>query len=387
MTTIRMKAGIGASGLMALAALLLPAGLTAQSGGWQPFLGCWEPDAEEAEGTLCFVPVGNQVEMLTVVDEEVEFRELFSADGTVRTVNQEGCQGTESARFSEDQDRIFTFSNLTCEDGARNSAGIISMVGPNDWVDVRTIDGEDGPMAWVQAYRRVDADVLTDLGFENPDQRMTLRSRAVTSYGALSVDDVLEASEAVGEDALEAWLAETGLGIHRLNADELIALDDAGVSGDLIDVLVAVSYPEHFAVGGGDYYDDRGYYGRRAPRPIWLGYDPFYPGYRYSSFYGFGYGYGYGYGYPYLGARYRPVTVVVDRIGNRGGRVIAGQGYRRSGDRTPRGTASPAPGRRIRNSPSAGTRSGGASIGSRGSTRSPASGRSSGRKAKRRGGG
>ena len=85
MTTIHKKAGIGASGLLALVALLLPAGLMAQSGstGWQPFLGCWEPDAEEAEGTLCFVPAGSQVEMLTIVDEQIEFRELFSADGEI----------------------------------------------------------------------------------------------------------------------------------------------------------------------------------------------------------------------------------------------------------------------------------------------------------------
>jgi len=347
MTRNTVRMGLGAAGLTALALLLPTSGLMAQGSGWQPFLGCWQPDAEEATGLLCFVPSGSQVEMLTIVDDEIEYREFFAADGESRAINQDGCEGAESARFSSDRDRIFTTSDMSCEGEATRTTGIISMNGPNAWIDVRTIDGEDGPEAWVQRYRRVEADVLTDLGFENPDRQRTFRSAPLRSTSTLSVDDVIEASDVVGEEAMKAWLAESGEGIDRLNADDLLALDDAGVDGDVIDVLVAVSYPGKFAVGPDDGYD-RGYYGRRAGRPIWLGpyFNPFpFSGYGYySSFYGFGRSYGYG--YPYWGVRYRPVRVIVDRI-DRGGRVLNGRGYRRSGNRTPTGRAVPRGGARI----------------------------------------
>ncbi|NNF28762.1 MAG: hypothetical protein HKN73_16175, partial [Gemmatimonadetes bacterium] len=321
----------------ALAFLLVgPAVAQTGSSNWQPFLGCWETEEQEGEGALCFVPSGSQVEMVTVADGSIEYREYFAADGVTRNIDQEGCLGTESARFSADGGRIFTTSDLECEDGPRQSSGIISMVGTGEWVDVRALDGEDGPVAWVQRYYRIDADILEDVGLENPDRQSAFRGRAVRAAGGMSTDDVLEATDAVGDAAVQAWLGETGMGIDRLNADDLIALDDAGVSEDVIDMLVAVSYPERFAVARDD-GRDRGGYARRAGRPIWLGgfYSPFYR-YGYSP-YAYGYGYGY-YGYPGYVYGYAPIRI--DRGGIRGaaGRVIAGQGYSRGGQ-SGRGTA------------------------------------------------
>ena len=366
----------------AVLAFLVTSPAAAQSGSsdWQPYLGCWETEEQEGDGVLCFVPSGSQVEMLTVVDGSIEYREYFAADGVTRNIDQEGCLGTESTRFSADGARIFTNSSLECEDGPRRSSGIISMVGADEWVDVRALDGDDGPMAWVQRYYRVDADVLEDLGFDNPDRQSAFRGRAARAVAGLDTDDILEATEAVGDQAVQAWLGETGMGVDRLNADDLIALDDAGVSEDVIDMLVAVSYPGRFAVARDDGRDRRGY-GRRAGRPIWLGgyYSPFYR-YGYSP-YAYGYGYGGYYGYPGYVYGYVPVRIDGGGIRNRGGRVVAGQGYRRGGQSSS-GTAR-ASGRRPQSNPSP-------SAGSRApsSTRSaPArSSGSSGRKAKRRGG-
>lgn len=381
-----VRTAVAAAGLLTLALFVPASGVSAQATGWQPYLGCWEPDAEEASGLLCFVPSGSQVEMLTIVDDEIEYREFFEADGQPRAINQDGCIGTESASFSSDRDRIFTSSDVTCDGEVSQSTGIISMNGPDAWIDVRTIDGEDGPEAWVQRYRRVSATVLNDLGYENPDRQPRLGAMPVRSFGELTVADVIEASEAAGEEALKAWLAESGEGVDRLDADDLIALDDAGVDTEIIDVLVAVSYPERFAVGHDDGYQ-REYYGRRAGRPIWLGghYDPYY-GYGYSSFYGFGRGLGYGYGYPYWGVRYRPVTVIVDRI-DRGGRVVNGQGYRRSGNRTPVGRAVPRGTTRI-DAGASSRGSGRPAVRRAPTTRSqpPASSSTGRKKAKRRGG-
>ena len=365
---------------VALAFLLVgPAAAQTDSSNWQPYLGCWEAEEQEADGALCFVPSGTQVEMLTIADGSIEYREYFAADGVTRNIDQEGCLGTESARFSTDGGRIFTNSNLECEDGPRRSSGIISMVGTQEWVDVRALDSENGAVTWVQRYYRIDADILEELGLDNPDRQSAFRGRAVRAVADMSIDDVLEATDAVGDGAVQAWLGETGMGIDRLNADDLIALDDAGVSDDVIDMLVAVSYPGRFAVARDDGRERSGY-ARRAGRPIWLSgaYSPFYR-YGYSP-YAYGYGYGY-YGYPGYVYGYAPVRIDRGGVRGSGGRVVAGRGYTRGGQSS-RGTAR-ASGRRPQSNPSP-------SAGSRAptSTRSaPArSSGSSGRKAKRRGG-
>lgn len=333
----RLPLKVGSLALLAFPLLMPVSHLSAQESGWAPFLGCWEPESDETEGVLCFVPNGDQVDMLTIADGQVAFTEYFAADGSSLNIDQDGCTGTEMARFSDDRERIYTYSDLTCEEGPRKSSGIISMISPTAWLDVRSIEGEDGPVAWVQGYVRGDSDVLTDLGFENPNATAltTLRGIRRTSVARIDVEDVIDASDAVDQHAVQAWLVESGQGISRLDADGLIAMDDAGVDPDVIDVVVAASFPNHFALNR----DERraaNAYGRRAGvRPIFLGagygryYDPFYSGFGYSSFYGYG-----GYGHPYYGGGYyyRPVPIYSGRSnGDAGGRAVKGQGYRRGG--------------------------------------------------------
>ena len=110
--------------------------------------------------------------------------------------------------------------------------------------------------------------------------------------------------------------------------------------GSVIDVVVAISFPQRFALNRDDVYaDDYGEYGGvRAARTIWADrmYSPFYSGYGYGygyspyrsyrSYYGWGGWGGYGGGY-WGGGYYRPVVVDVSRRSG-GGRVVAGKGYR-----------------------------------------------------------
>ena len=392
-----------------LAGLLLaalPMVAQAQAGqtraGWQPYLGCWEPNAPaQAEtatggqaaaqqGILCFVPSGADVEMLTIVDGEITHREGYFADGQPHPVVQDGCRGTESARFSEDGRRLYTASELTCENGTvRSSTGIISMPGPGEWLDVRALHANGGATAWSQWYNYADDSVLEDLGLPRRSEPLPLVLRGSEFFAAarLTIDDVIDASQNVDAKAVSGWLAQIRQEFDGLGAEELVRLDDAGVPAEVIDVIVAVSFPRHFALGDGraladDYGSDR-----RARRvfmtPLGYYYSPSAFGYGYGSRYGYGYpgyyGYGYGSYWGGWGSYYRPVAVDVNRAPSRsaGGRVIAGRGYR-----GPRSVSSGG---------YYGGRSSGISSGSgrsSGSVGSASSGRgsSSGRTAKRRGG-
>lgn len=331
--------------------------------GWDPFLGCWESQsAEEAEGVLCLVASGREVEMLTIVEGSVAFREPLAADGRTREIERDGCHGTESARFSDDRLRLYTASDILCAGEApRRSTGIIAMTGPADWLDVRAIEVNGATTAWSQHYRRTSSRVLVELGLA--DAAGVADPFALRGIGfapsVVTIDHVIDASRNVKSEAVEGWLAEVGREFAGLDAEDLIRMDDAGVSDAVIDVVVAVSFPEHFAVSAEDGHRDarRGYRGWGGP-------------FHYGSYYG-GWGYGrYGY-YGRYGGYYTPVVVTVDpnrRSG--GGQVIAGKGYRGPRDSGRSGGRSTVQG----------------SDSKKGSSSSGSSRRSTGRKAKPRGG-
>ncbi|MDE2653416.1 MAG: hypothetical protein OXI71_06310 [Gemmatimonadota bacterium] len=382
--SVGVLAGFGA----ALALGALPAGADGQAPntrmGWQPFLGCWQADgADEELGILCFAAVGDQVQMLTISDGMITHREPFPADGQPRRIEQDGCIGTESARFSGDQRRIYTTSQVACQDQPpRTGSGIIFMPSAGEWVDVRSSQtaGEDAT-AWVQWYVRTDESQLNELGIQSGRATGPLAVRGVASFtmAPITIDDVVDASENVDDKAVEAWIAEVGQEFAGLDAEDLLTLDGAGVSGDVIDVVVAVSFPARFAVSDDAVRGQDGYVGLR---PLWA--DPFYYGY---GRYGYGYGgwyspYGYSYGRYY--SPYRTVFVDVTRVPrNIGGRAIAGRGYSQGSS----GSSSVSPGRGYSGSASMGSSSriGSSSVGTRSSGGSSRSS-STGRTAKRRGG-
>lgn len=380
--------------LSLLAVLAGAVGGEAQTDGrWTPFYGCWEPAAGASDGgLLCFRPTSDDVgvEMLTVLDGEVVTTEVFRADGKAQQIEREGCTGSETAEFAQDPGRIFTRSLYTCEgDVTRSATGIMSMTAPGQWIDVRAVAVGERPLAWVQFYRTADPEAVEAAGLGDITARlgMAVRSARLAASAPLTVDDVLEAAGKVDAEAVKAWVAERG-DRFDLTGDDLLALDDAGVDADLIDVMVAVSNPDYFAL-------EEGGEARAAPtrdpatmRSAWnrfpygryydpFFFDPFYYGiaarynYAYSPWGWYG-GYG-GYG------GYVPTPIVV-RPAPTGGRVVKGRGYTR-GTASRGGSGQPA--YRGPTSRSSGSSAGVSS--SSGSSRS--GGSSTGRTARRRGGG
>lgn len=374
---------------------------------WMPWLGCWESDQAPADETLlCFRPQGAGVELLTIEDGAVATRETLRADGIGRAVEEEGCSGEETVAFSSDSRRIYLHSNQTCEGGTERSAsGIIAMISPDQWLDVKSVDVAGEKMGWVRGYRTAPAARLADLdlGDLTGGRDLAVRSARVSAARAPDVESVIEASASVGPEAVKTWVAEANEPFD-LDSHQLIRLADGGVSPDVIDVMVAVTYPDKFDIGtdadvgmrsrsgvrrgvlgvGDDYYGTRSRY--RGLNPFF--WDPFYSlyGYGYSP-YGYGYG-GYGgyyggyYGGGYYGG-YRPTVVIVEPRDDAGGRAIWGRGYTRSGSSgstgrsatprgsTPRSTSQGQAGKASSSPPASTGRSGS----------------STGRTAKRRGGG
>ncbi|MDH3208451.1 MAG: hypothetical protein OEO79_17755 [Gemmatimonadota bacterium] len=332
-----------AIGALLLAALASP--LQAQAGAassrWLPFIGCWEPlGAEGDAGLLCFRPSGDGVEMSNVLEGQQTAIESMIADGTARSIDAEGCTGAESVEFSADGRRVFTASSFVCEGGeTRDGTGVMSFISPTRWIDVRslTVDGE--PVAWVQRYSAATAESLRAHDVDDPaaSNRAVIRSRRVAAARDIVITDVEEAAARIHPEAVKVWVATHDTEFD-LSGRELVRLADSGMPEDVIDVMVAVSYPQRFAVTPDGVPEDvamrvsdNAY--RSGARVGFRSYlwDPFYApfGYRYSRFGYYGYGGGF-YGGGYYG--YRPASIIVVprdlTPGRTGGRVISGQGYR-----------------------------------------------------------
>jgi hypothetical protein len=201
----------------------------------------------------------------------------------------------------------------------------------------------------------------------NAGSELAITTARVAAAGSFTVADLADAVKRLDTTVVQAWIVERGA---RFNLDraQLVALADAGVPGSVTDVMIGLSYPEHFAlqqrpIGGGmgDSFT-RADSARLAQRFLSdrcfgstsLGYTPgiFDPcafsngfGYGYGSRYGYGYGYNsyspFGYGYNAYGGYngyngysngyfYAPVVVVKGDDAPHG-RVVNGRGYS-SGD-------------------------------------------------------
>ncbi len=324
---------------------------------WVPFIGCWEAvGAEDEIGLLCFSPTGDGVEVTNYVEGEISSIELLVGDGERRSVSAEGCEGWESLVFSEDGRRAFTQTEFLCGDSeTRQGTGVMTFLSTTGWADVRALEVDGESFAWVQEYELASMESLREHEIADPaaDLGMAVRSARMAASVGIGIDDVIEATTTMDDKAIETWVMLQGDDL-RADARDLIALQDAGVSDELIDAVVAVSNPEEFMVEVGqdvDRYDVppypvhyRGYMSvAQYWGPRWgsrYGYSPYY-----SPFYGGGYYGGYGggyypgyYGYGYYGSR--PGIVVVSPRGNRGGGAVYRDGYRRGGDRAGR-TARP----------------------------------------------
>ena len=384
---------------------------------WLPWLGCWEPVTGPADSDapmLCLRPLaeGEGVEMLTVVDGEIASQETIRADGINRQTSREGCDGWERTSFSDDGRRIYLRADFVCEGGVeRRSAGLMSMVSPYEWLDVRTVEVAGESVPWVLRYQLATLEAVEAVGLEGiaANRTMAQQTARIAASSALTMEAIVDVSSHMDAKAVEAWIVEHG-DQFALDAGRLVAMADADVPESVIDIVVAVSYPEQFVVdrnleGGADVaeseYTRTGRYGRsgrvrygcgRYYDPLY--YDPFflspfyspyagcsyYSPYRYGFGYNLGYG-GFGFGYGTYGT-YRPTIVVVGRRQQESPgrpRAVRGRGYTRglgsgsssSGGVRPRGSA-------------AGSSSRGAMGASRSGSSSPGS--STGRSAKPRGG-
>ncbi len=396
---------LGAVALL-VASSALPAAAQEDSR-WLPLTGCWVPVGdldlgivENSDAELLCVSTNPQggVDMLSYQGTEMLGTVSLIADGQARSVEREGCVGTEAAQFAENRRFITVETNYVCDGEVEgHTAGLIAMVTPFEWINAQVVQADDGEVAGVMRYTLASDGAIEAAGLPLPtaDRRVAIQRSRIAMARPLDIGDVIAASGTVHPQTLQAWIVEQG-DLLPVSSDELLRMADAGVDEDVIDMVVAISHPSRFAVRQGgapvEAQNSRDGYDRSRRR---IG---FFPGsfgyvgwnrygfgsgygyglspYSYGSLYGYGsYGnYGYGSGYGYGNPGYRPVIVIPQpNVSNRGGRAVNGRGYTR-------GSGGSDTGRRVNTGSS--SSGGSAATTSRGTSRA----KSTARKAKRRGG-
>jgi hypothetical protein len=191
---------------------------------------------------------------------------------------------------------------ICADDSPMNLSGASLMVSGDRWVDIHVlrIDGEREVV--IRRYRPVDAEIARLPGA----LPTAMHSVRLAAAARLSADNVVEALRVVDPAVVEAMLLESEASFG-IDSDLLLRLDDAGVPDEIVDLMVALSFPEYFAVEDGTV--------TRPPEVYYGSYgSPWYP------YYGWGYGYGH-----YYHRRYHHGGGHHDK--GHGGKVIRGRGF------------------------------------------------------------
>lgn len=332
----------------------------ARLAGW---LGCWrlEDDLAGTGARMCITPEAGGVRLQTIVGKNKGIDEVVVPDGVARPIADGDCKGTARSEFSADNMRVFRTTDVTCGKEAPRTVKSVAFLAPGPaWIHVQHVSGERAMAAVrVEHYRRAANQRLVD-GSEAPQPPPPALNAAAdnTRWG---IDDVIEASGKIPAEAVQAALAELKYGFD-LNKKTLLSLGKGGVRPEVIDLMVALTYPDKFVV-------QRRTGGASLPIGISTGtgwfdpfmgpaitsiyadcYSPFGYGYRtyysmcgmYSPYAYSYYGFNYGLNYPYYYGNYYgwvnvgpPTTGVGVAEPQPEGRVVKGMGFTQIRNRDP----------------------------------------------------
>ena len=318
---------------------------------WTPWLGCWHlwekqfeagvPALDDDTSALvgrtyvCVTPAdeASGINLTALAGSDVLVERRLIADGTRRDVREPNCAGWEESEWSRDGQRLFTRAELRCGDQpAHTIDGVSLMTSASKWVDIQIVDTGTRAQIEVRRYTPVpptERDALLGSTFVLPLDASEVRQARRESAVPLTLADVMEASQKTPPRVVETLLVETEPQL-ALDSAALIALDEMGINSGVIDLLVALSYPERFVVerrdrGGSWSSGGLGGFGGGFYDPVWYG--DLYP-YYITPFGNRGWGSGYN---PYLfgGAASPFVIVGGGEVEDSSGRAVSARGYTR----------------------------------------------------------
>lgn len=222
---------------------------------WLPWIGSWRivsntvntSESDLTEEYILTVSPGddnNSVTIKTCLDQTVISEEKITADGVRRSLPDEGCTGWYLYSWSETGKRLLLNSESSCQDNPlRLISGISFIDNKGEWLNIRLLKSGEEKAVTISRYRNVDSYQATP-GSINAADPVFSRISAGT---ALSISEIIELSSRIEPEVLEAAIIELRKPFP-INSKQLTLLADAEVPSQIVDIMVALSFPEKFTV-------------------------------------------------------------------------------------------------------------------------------------------
>ncbi len=301
---------------------------------WLAWLGSWKLVSDTADKTedgdylLKIVP-GSDVRsavMKSYRGDALQMETKIVVDGSRQPTPDSRCHGWYSYAWSDSGNRLLFESESLCPGEFRNLVNGISILNSDrEWLDVQLLRKGEEQAISVRRYRPADRTGAAAPG-----------SPRFLTGANLSMDEVIELSRKVPPELIAAVLVELKQPF-KINAKVLNRLADSGVNPHVVDLMVALSFPDKFRVEQRRVTPvrqaDSGFTDRMAapsymwlPFGYWSVYGPYSDWYWGSQYYPY-----YGYGGPgwYIGPGWYSYGRYGEGDDFSGGRLVKGRGYSR----------------------------------------------------------
>ncbi len=232
-------------------------------GGWQAWIGCWTPSntlirvvGRSAATVVCVVPAStpSAVDVVTVSGGKILDRTHVDTDGQPHDISKEGCAGWQTAKWSRDSHRVYLKSEFNCSGApVTHLSAMYAMAGSGEWINVQGMLVDKKTGVHTVRYRQAgDVSLPQEIAQRLPASTMAKAAATLAVSEQPSIPQVEEASHEVDASVVSTWLIESDkLSVERpaqLTGKQLVQLADHGVPGNVIDVMVGLSYPDELDV-------------------------------------------------------------------------------------------------------------------------------------------
>jgi hypothetical protein len=196
---------------------------------WYPWLGCWQADSDAVAANragaryTCIVPTAHPtaVDVVSLIGASIVSRSRIDVNGRSHAIDEGGCQGDETATWSDTRHRLYLRSNYSCSGVEGTSTRMFAIASGGDWLEVETVRAGGGSVDHVT--RRHDAGVPADAPAEIA-RLLAGRSLAVSTARAaaaapISAADVIEAVHSVDAGTVRSWLVASNAHVQLTGAD------------------------------------------------------------------------------------------------------------------------------------------------------------------------
>lgn len=222
---------------------------------WLPFIGSWRLTSntintvgtvlnEKYVLTIRPEDKGKVITIESARDDVVMFEERIEADGLRHPLNKDGCTGWYSYTWSETGKRLLFTGESTCgDDLMQEISGILIIDTAGNCVDIKLLKNGEEKAITIRRYQSADINLAPPIP--------TIMSKAsvarVSAAANFTLDEVIELGGKIEPDVLEAALVEMRSSFP-INSKQLVRLSNAGVPTQVMDLMVALSFPKKFTV-------------------------------------------------------------------------------------------------------------------------------------------